>query len=131
MAQFSDWATPKSTAKRSIIIITVVAFAILVGGQSVRLMAQGKLPAKKDELPPYFGPKKRVAVIDFVPTISAITVSSVKPSGNWGTTALDITAPMDWGTGMEDILNTALIDRCHLFSRLSLERLAFLVAEFR
>ena len=65
---------------------------------------------QKDVLPTYFGPKKRVAVIDFVSAVTAITVSAVKPSGNWGTTALDITAPMDWSTGMEDILNTELIE---------------------
>lgn len=63
-------------------------------------------------LPAYTGPKKRAAVPGFVSKVDAITVAAVMPSGQAGSTTipLDMNGPLGIGTGMADMLNTALVN---------------------
>ncbi len=66
-------------------------------------------PDIKVDLPPYYGPKKRIAVADMEIKVQATTTQDPTPSGGTSTTTtVDVTPPTDFGTGMTDMLNTAL-----------------------
>jgi curli biogenesis system outer membrane secretion channel CsgG len=89
--------------------IVVPILLVLLAPQQAAPNQNTKEPGK---LPPYTGPKKRAAVPGFASKVDVITVAAVMPSGQAGSTTipLDMTGPMGIGTGMSDMLNTALIN---------------------
>lgn len=63
----------------------------------------------KVDLPPYSGPKRRVAVADMEVKIQANISSDPTPGGGTvTTTTIPVQPPADFGTGLTEMLNTAL-----------------------
>ena len=63
------------------------------------------------KLPPWTGPKKRLGIMDMDVKVTA--TSSMQPTSSGGatsTTTLTIPPPTDFGTGLSEMLTTALID---------------------
>jgi curli biogenesis system outer membrane secretion channel CsgG len=63
------------------------------------------------KLPPYTGPKKRLAVMDLELKVS--TTESTEPTSSGGvvsTTSVSVPIPTEFGTGMTEMLTTALIN---------------------
>ena len=87
----------------SIPLLLVLAFQNPVAGQAKVVTGQNT------QLPPYTGPKKRAAVPGFAVKVNSIMFPIALPSGGYKPGKLDITANMDFGDGMADMLNTALI----------------------
>ncbi len=61
------------------------------------------------KLPAYFGPKKRAAVPGFAVKVNSIMFPIALPSGGYKQSKLEVTGNMDFGDGMSDMLNTALV----------------------
>ncbi len=59
------------------------------------------------KLPPYFGPKKRIAVEDV--EIKITNVASTDPGSSGGSDAAPIPPPTDFGSGLTEMLTTALV----------------------
>ena len=74
------------------------------------LAGQGKVISGDDvRLPPFVGPKKRAAVPGFAVKVNSIMFPIALPSGGYKQSKLDVTGNMDFGDGMADMLNTALV----------------------
>jgi curli biogenesis system outer membrane secretion channel CsgG len=61
-------------------------------------------------LPPYFGPRKRAIVAGIDVKVQAVTTTVPTPSGNTSVISLDLQQPTEFGTGLTDMLVTALVD---------------------
>jgi curli biogenesis system outer membrane secretion channel CsgG len=75
-------------------------------------MPQGKPDAPQDplrSLPPYYGPKKRVVVTAMEVKVQGVTTTAPTPSGSTTVVTLDIEQPTEFGTGLADMLTTALV----------------------
>lgn len=73
--------------------------------------AGDQAPTEKSKLPSYTGPKKRLAVMDMEVKITAS--ASAEPTTTGGvvsTTTINIPPPTDFGTGLTEMLTTALVD---------------------
>ncbi len=82
----------------------ILAMGIL-GSQQEQTKPGQKIP----DWPPFAGPKKRAAVPGFAVKVNAILFPIPLPSGGYRESKLEITGNMDFGDGMADMLNTALI----------------------
>lgn len=63
------------------------------------------------KLPPYYGPRKRIGVMNMDVKVTATSYTA--PTSNGGsvtTTSVQIPPPTDFGTGLTEMLTTALID---------------------
>ena len=84
-------------------------FIIALGLQK-GLTEQAKPVSGSDvQLPPYVGPKKRAAVPGFAVKVNSIMFPIALPSGGYKSGKLEVTGNMDFGDGMADMLNTALL----------------------
>ena len=87
-----------------------LAFALQTSNQQNQLLDQSKVITGQDtKMPPYFGPKKRAAVPGFSVKVNSILFPVALPSGGYKPQKLEITGNMDFGDGMADMLNTALL----------------------
>jgi curli biogenesis system outer membrane secretion channel CsgG len=81
------------------------------GGATPKAGAADAGKKKPTSLPPFTGPKKRLGVMDMEVKISATSTS--EPTSTGGSTSTDtihIPPPTDFGTGLTEMLTTALID---------------------
>ncbi len=76
------------------------------------VFAQGKPTAQDpgDTLPPYYGPRKRAIVTSMDVKVQGVTTTAPTPSGSTTVVTLDIQQPTEFGTGLADMLTTALVD---------------------
>lgn len=95
-------------------LLFTVPFAInSVKAQSVgdllkKASHKGKTEGEKLHLPPYFGPKKRLAVLSL--DIKVTDTNSTVPSNGGSSNTIQIPPPSDFGTGLTEMLTTALMD---------------------
>ena len=69
------------------------------------------LPPCDIVIPPWTGPKKRLGVMDMEVKVTATTTMEPTPSGGaTQTTTISIAPPSDFGTGLAEMLTTALIN---------------------
>lgn len=61
-------------------------------------------------LPPYFGPRKRAAVAGLEVKVQAVSTTIPTASGTTSVISLDIAQPTEFGTGLTDMLVTALVE---------------------
>jgi curli biogenesis system outer membrane secretion channel CsgG len=79
-------------------------------------------PGTPSPLKPYFGPLRRAAVTAMEVKVQGVTTTAPTPSGTTTVVTLDIQQPTEFGTGLSDMLTTALVaskrfvvlDRLHL-----------------
>jgi curli biogenesis system outer membrane secretion channel CsgG len=83
-------------------------------------------PSLEGVLPPYFGPKKRAVVAPLEVKVEAVTTTVSTPSGNTNVVSLDLQQPTDFGTGLTEMLMTAMVqsNRFIVLDRLALEDMA-------
>ncbi|HLI47686.1 MAG TPA: CsgG/HfaB family protein [Chthonomonas sp.] len=63
------------------------------------------------KLPPYYGPRKRLGVMNMDVKVTATSYTSPTPSGGTvTTTTIQIPPPTDFGTGLTEMLTTALVE---------------------
>jgi len=58
----------------------------------------------------YTGPKKRLGVMDLEVKVTANNTTNATSTGTSSTTTVDLTPPTDFGTGLTEMLTTALIN---------------------
>jgi curli biogenesis system outer membrane secretion channel CsgG len=91
----------------------LIAFAVVSPSHGVWADQGG---AKKNNtpvqagLPPYFGPRKRAIVAGIDVKVQAVTTTVPTPSGNTSVISLDLQQPTEFGTGLTDMLVTALVE---------------------
>ncbi len=82
------------------------------GGDQPKASDQGGAKPKPSTLPPFTGPKKRLGVMDM--EVKITTSAATQPTQTGGTTTTTTTTqippPTDFGTGLTEMLTTALID---------------------
>lgn len=90
---------------------------VLGGSKSVKSdsskdqKADAKASEEEIQLPPWTGPKKRLGVMDMEVKISATTTMEPTPTGGaTSTTSISIAPPTDFGSGLAEMLTTALIN---------------------
>lgn len=89
--------------------ILLLGLCVVASPQDLGGLANAaKGAAKKKEPPPYTGPKKRLAVMDMEVKINS--AASATPSSGNGSTTIDIPSPTDFGTGLTEMLTTALVN---------------------
>jgi len=92
-------------------------------GQGLGDLANKLKPQKKEQagkkdsmaidlkLPPWTGPKKRLGIMDMEVKVTGTTAVNPTPSGGVvSTTTVSVPMPTDFGTGLTEILTTALVD---------------------
>ena len=89
----------------------MIALPLIIAlGLQKGLTEQAKPISGSDvQLPPYVGPKKRAAVPGFAVKVNSIMFPIALPSGGYKSSKLEVTGNMDFGDGMADMLNTALL----------------------
>lgn len=65
---------------------------------------------KQEPLPAYFGPKKRAIVNQLEVKVQAVATSVPTPSGSTSVVSIDIQQPTEFGTGLTEMLITALVE---------------------
>lgn len=75
------------------------------------------------DLPVYTGPKKRAIVTAMEVKVQGVTTTAPTPSGTTTVVTLDLDQPTEFGTGLTDMLTTALVasDRFVVLERQNLE----------
>lgn len=80
-------------------------------GGAKRGQAQTSGADSAAKLPPYTGPKKRLAVMDMEVKVAASAVQEPTSTGGLvSTTTVSIPPPTDFGSGLTEMLTTALVD---------------------
>ncbi len=81
---------------------------------------------KADSPKPFFGPRKRAIITAFEVKVQSVATSVPTPSGSNTVFSLDLQQPTEFGTGLADMLTTALVEskRFIVLDRQSLEDLA-------
>jgi curli biogenesis system outer membrane secretion channel CsgG len=71
-------------------------------------------PQVRVDLPVFFGPKKRAVVAPLEVKVNAVATTVTTPSGNTSVVSLDLAQPTDFGTGLTEMLITAMVE-CNRF----------------
>src|SRR5579871_5579775 len=98
-------------------LVLALAAPAALGGAHLQADQNKKDDQKNDkykvklDLPPYTGPKKRLGVMDLEIKVTATATTNPTPQGGT-TTTQSISAPTntDFGTGLTEMLTTALVD---------------------
>jgi curli biogenesis system outer membrane secretion channel CsgG len=101
----------------SFILAPTLVFLALGGA------APQRKPPIDPDLPVYTGPKKRAIVTAMEVKVQGVTTTAPTPSGTTTVVTLDLDQPTEFGTGLTDMLTTALVasDRFVVLERQNLE----------
>jgi curli biogenesis system outer membrane secretion channel CsgG len=93
------------------------AIYLLLAMTAVPVSAQDKEPKKRGaeepaqgQLKPYYGPRRRAVVTAMEVKVQGVTTTAPTPSGTTTVVTLDIQQPTEFGTGLSDMLTTALVE---------------------
>ena len=81
-----------------------------LGAVSTVAFGQGAQKPPTSGLQPYFGPKKRAVVSDLEVKVQNVTTTVSTPSGNTSVVSLDLQQPTEFGSGLTEMLITALLE---------------------
>jgi len=110
-------------------IFLLFASTAIAQNRDTRKKGPGKRESESTEsqtaLKPYLGPLKRAIVTAMEVKVAGVTTTAPTPSGTATVVTLDIQQPTDFGTGLSDMLTTALVasKRFVVLERLHLEEL--------
>lgn len=95
---------PRSLTLFSLMVVACAASHGVAGAQNA------PKPPQNSDAPTFAGPKKRAVVAPLEVKVNAVTTTVPTPSGTTDIISLDLTQPTDFGTGLTEMLITALVN---------------------